>query len=41
VLLATHQTEDVAALCDRVIVIAGEGARFDGLSNNSSRTGGG
>ena len=30
VLLATHQTEDVAALCDRVVVIAGGGVRFDG-----------
>jgi ABC-2 type transport system ATP-binding protein len=30
VLLATHQTEDVAALCDRVIVIADGRARFDG-----------
>jgi ABC-2 type transport system ATP-binding protein len=30
VLLATHQTEDVAALCDRVIVIADGGVRFDG-----------
>ncbi|MCD0448012.1 ATP-binding cassette domain-containing protein [Actinocorallia sp. API 0066] len=30
VLLATHQTEDVAALCDRVVVLAGGGVRFDG-----------
>lgn len=30
VLLATHQTEDVAALCERVIVLAGGEARFDG-----------
>jgi ABC-2 type transport system ATP-binding protein len=30
VLLATHQTEDVAALCDRVIVIAAGAVRFDG-----------
>ena len=30
VLLATHQTDDVAALCDRVIVIADGGVRFDG-----------
>ncbi|MDX6738753.1 ATP-binding cassette domain-containing protein [Actinocorallia sp. A-T 12471] len=30
VLLATHQTEDVAALCDRVVVIAAGGVRFDG-----------
>jgi ABC-2 type transport system ATP-binding protein len=30
VLLATHQTEDVAALCDRVVVIAAGRIRFDG-----------
>jgi ABC-2 type transport system ATP-binding protein len=30
VLLATHQTEDVAALCDRVVVIDGGSVRFDG-----------
>jgi ABC-2 type transport system ATP-binding protein len=30
VLLATHQTEDVAALCDRVIVIDSGSVRFDG-----------
>ena len=30
VLLATHQTEDVAALCERVIVMVDGGARFDG-----------
>jgi ABC-2 type transport system ATP-binding protein len=30
VLLATHQTEDVAALCDRVVVIAAGQVRFDG-----------
>jgi len=30
ILLATHQTEDVAALCDRVIVIAAGAVRFDG-----------
>jgi ABC-2 type transport system ATP-binding protein len=30
ILLATHQTEDVAALCDRVVVIADGGVRFDG-----------
>jgi ABC-2 type transport system ATP-binding protein len=30
VLLATHQTEDVAALCDRVVVLADGGVRFDG-----------
>jgi ABC-2 type transport system ATP-binding protein len=30
VLLATHQTEDVAALCDRVVVLDGGRIRFDG-----------
>jgi ABC-2 type transport system ATP-binding protein len=30
VLLATHQTEDVAALCDRVVVLAAGAVRFDG-----------
>ena len=30
VLLSTHQTEDVAALCERVIVLAGGAVRFDG-----------
>jgi ABC-2 type transport system ATP-binding protein len=30
VLLATHQTEDVSALCDRVIVLDGGRVRFDG-----------
>jgi ABC-2 type transport system ATP-binding protein len=30
VLLATHQTEDIAALCDRVVVLAGGTVRFDG-----------
>jgi ABC-2 type transport system ATP-binding protein len=30
VLLSTHQTEDVAALCERVIVLAEGGVRFDG-----------
>jgi ABC-2 type transport system ATP-binding protein len=30
VLLATHQTEDVAALCDRVIVLDGGAVCFDG-----------
>jgi ABC-2 type transport system ATP-binding protein len=31
VLLSTHQTEDVVALCERVVVIAGGRVRFDGL----------
>jgi ABC-2 type transport system ATP-binding protein len=30
VLIATHQTEDVSALCDRVLVIDGGSIRFDG-----------
>jgi ABC-2 type transport system ATP-binding protein len=30
VLLSTHQTEDVAALCERVVVLAGGQVRFDG-----------
>lgn len=30
VLLATHQTEDVAALCDRVVVLDGGQVRFEG-----------
>jgi ABC-2 type transport system ATP-binding protein len=30
VLLSTHQTEDVAALCERVVVLAGGTIRFDG-----------
>ena len=34
VLLATHQTEDVAALCERVVVIAGGRLRFDGTGGS-------
>ena len=30
VLLSTHHTEDVAALCERVVVLAGGTVRFDG-----------
>jgi ABC-2 type transport system ATP-binding protein len=30
VLLSTHQTEDVAALCERVVVLTGGSIRFDG-----------
>jgi ABC-2 type transport system ATP-binding protein len=30
VVLATHQTEDVAALCERVIVVDGGRVRWDG-----------
>ncbi len=31
VLLSTHQTEDVAALCERVVVLVDGRARFDGV----------
>ncbi|HEY7044116.1 MAG TPA: hypothetical protein VH419_10655, partial [Nocardioidaceae bacterium] len=30
VVIATHQTEDVAALCERVVVLDGGSVRFDG-----------
>ena len=30
VLISTHQTEDVAALCERVVVLDGGIVRFDG-----------
>jgi ABC-2 type transport system ATP-binding protein len=30
VVVATHQTEDVAALCERVVVLDGGAVRFDG-----------
>jgi ABC-2 type transport system ATP-binding protein len=30
VVLSTHQTEDVAALCERVIVLEGGRVRYDG-----------
>jgi ABC-2 type transport system ATP-binding protein len=30
VVLATHQTEDVAALCERVVVVDGGQVRWDG-----------
>jgi ABC-2 type transport system ATP-binding protein len=33
VLLSTHQTEDVAALCPRVVVLAESRVRFDGTPN--------
>jgi ABC-2 type transport system ATP-binding protein len=33
VVLSTHQTEDVAAFCSRVIVLAGGRVRFDGTPN--------
>ena len=31
VVVATHQTEDVAALCERVVVLDGGAVRFDGM----------
>jgi len=34
VLLATHQTEDVSALCDRVLVIDAGRIRFDGTADD-------
>jgi ABC-2 type transport system ATP-binding protein len=41
VLLSTHQTEDVTALCERVIVLAGGEVRFDGTPGELARTAGG
>ena len=38
VLLSTHQTEDVTALCERVIVLAGGGVRFDGTPPSLAAT---
>jgi ABC-2 type transport system ATP-binding protein len=38
VLLSTHQTEDVTALCERVIVLAGGEVRFDGIPGELART---
>jgi ABC-2 type transport system ATP-binding protein len=38
VLLSTHQTEDVAALCERVVVIADGRVRFDGAVADLVRT---
>jgi len=38
VLLSTHQTEDVAALCERVVVIADGAVRFDGSVADLVRT---
>jgi ABC-2 type transport system ATP-binding protein len=34
ILLSTHQTEDVAAICDRVIVLDGGQIRFDGTPSD-------
>jgi ABC-2 type transport system ATP-binding protein len=41
VLLSTHQTEDVTALCERVIVLAGGEVRFDGTPAALAATAGG
>jgi ABC-2 type transport system ATP-binding protein len=41
VLLSTHQTEDVSALCERVIVLAGGEIRFDGTPPALAVTAGG
>ena len=41
VLLSTHQTEDVTALCERVIVLAGGEVRFDGTPAGLAATAGG
>jgi ABC-2 type transport system ATP-binding protein len=38
VILSTHQTEDVTALCERVIVLAGGTVRFDGAPEALART---
>ena len=38
VLLSTHVTEDVTALCERVIVVAGGTVRFDGSTDALSAT---
>jgi len=38
VLLSTHQTEDVVALCERVLVLAGGQVRFDGSPDALVRT---
>lgn len=37
VLLSTHQTEDVAAICDRVIVLDGGAVRFDATPADLAR----
>ncbi len=38
VLLSTHQTEDVTALCERVIVLAEAAVRFDGSPRDLAET---
>ena len=40
VVLSTHQTEDVAALCERVIVLDRGRVRYDGLGHRPDRPGG-
>jgi ABC-2 type transport system ATP-binding protein len=37
VLLSTHQTEDVAALCERVVVFCAGEVRFDGTPNGLAK----
>ena len=39
VLLSTHQTDDVAALCQRVVVLLGGAVRFDGTPARARRPG--
>jgi ABC-2 type transport system ATP-binding protein len=38
VILSTHQTEDVTALCERVIVLGGGTVRFDGTPETLAQT---
>lgn len=38
VLLSTHQTEDITAMCERVIVLAGGRVRFDGSPDALAKT---
>ncbi len=40
VVLSTHQTDDVAALCERVVVLAGGRVHFDGTRRRPRRPGG-
>ena len=41
VLLSTHQTDDVAALCQRVVVLLGGAVRFDGTPRELAELAGG
>jgi ABC-2 type transport system ATP-binding protein len=41
VLISTHQTEDVTALCDHVVVLAGGTVRFEGSPGELTATAGG